>query len=147
DYVNTLPALAGSSTPQNSSRSVSAGGAGLNFLNLRNLGTNRTLVLLDGQRSVGSQPTGEVDVNNIPQALVTRVDIVTGGASAQYGSDALSGVVNFVLDKKFTGVKGEVSGGVTTYGDDRDFKVSLTMGTGFAGDRGHFLLSGEDSYV
>ena len=147
DYVNTLPQLAGSTTPANSSRNVSGGGAGLNFLNLRNLGSNRTLVLLDGQRSVGSQPTGETDVNNLPQALVSRVDIVTGGASAAYGSDALSGVVNFILDKKYVGVKGEVSGGVTTYGDDRDFKVSLTAGTGFASDRGHFLFSAEDTYV
>ena len=147
DYVNTLPALAGSTTPANSSRSVSAGGAGLNFLNLRGLGTNRTLVLLDGQRSVGSQPTGETDINNIPQGLVSRVDIVTGGASAAYGSDALSGVVNFVLDKKYVGLKGELSGGVTTYGDDRDFKVALTAGTGFSGGRGHFLLAGEASYV
>ena len=147
DFVNTLPALSGSATPQNSSRGVSAGSAGLNFLNLRNLGSNRTLVLLDGQRSVGSQPSGETDINNIPQGLVSRVDIVTGGASAAYGSDALSGVVNFILDKKFVGVKGEVSGGVTTYGDDRDFKISLTAGTGFSGDRGHFLLSAEDSYI
>lgn len=143
DFVNTLPALAGSATPSTGQSSVSAGGAGLNVLNLRNLGSARTLVLLDGQRVVGSQPTGLVDINNFPQQLISRVDIVTGGASAAYGSDAFSGVVNFILDKNFTGFKAEASSGVTTYGDDNSTKVALTGGTGFANDRGHVLLSVE----
>ena len=143
DFVNTLPSMAGAATPQTSQQTVSAGTAGINTINLRNIGTNRTLVLLDGQRNAPSTVTGAVDVNNIPQTLVSRVDIVTGGASAAYGSDALSGVVNFVLDKKFTGLKGEVSGGVTTYGDDRNWKVNLTAGVPFAADRGHVLLSAE----
>jgi outer membrane receptor protein involved in Fe transport len=142
DFVNTLPALSGSQTPSNTLASAN-GSEGINSLNLRNLGAGRTLVLLDGQRSVGAMLTGVVDVNSFPQQLISRVDIVTGGASAAYGSDALSGVVNFVLDKTFTGVKGELSGGVTTYGDDRNYKVALSAGTGFANDRGHLLLSGE----
>ena len=143
DFVNTLPSMAGSATPQTSQQTVSAGTAGINTINLRNIGANRTLVLLDGQRNAPSTVTGAVDVNNIPQTLISRVDVVTGGASAAYGSDALSGVINFVLDKKFTGIKGEVSGGVTTYGDDRNWKVSLTGGIPFAADRGHVLLSAE----
>ncbi len=143
DFVNQLPTLAGSQTPGNSQKSSSAGNAGVNTLNLRALGSTRTLVLLDGQRSVPTTVNGLVDINNFPQDLVSRVDIVTGGASAAYGSDALSGVVNFVLNTTFTGVKGEVSGGVTTYGDDRNWKVALTAGTPFAGGRGHFLFSGE----
>ena len=143
EFVQSMPQIAGSATPQNSNSSISSGTAGLNTLNLRNLGSTRTLVLLDGQRSVGSTLDGNVDVSTFPQALISRVDVVTGGASAAYGSDALSGVVNFILDKKYTGVKGELSGGVTTYGDDRSWKVSLTAGTAFAGGRGHFLLSGE----
>ncbi len=143
DFVNTLPQLAGSATPQNQISSVSAGGAGLNTLNLRNLGAVRTLILLDGQRSVGSQATGVVDINDFPQSLISRVDVVTGGASAAYGSDAFSGVVNFILDKNYVGLKGDVSGSVTTYGDDRSWKMSLTAGTAFAGGRGHFLLSAE----
>jgi outer membrane receptor protein involved in Fe transport len=146
DFVNTLPALAGSATPSTGQSSISAGGAGLNVLNLRNLGASRTLVLLDGQRVVGSQPTGLVDINDFPQEVISRVDIVTGGASAAYGSDAFSGVVNFIIDRKYTGLKGEVSGGVTTYGDDANYKTALTYGTGFAGDRGHLLMSGEISY-
>ncbi len=74
---------------------------------------------------------------------MTRVDVVTGGASAVYGSDALTGVVNFVLDKKFTGTKFTASGGATNYGDDPNWKVGLTEGFGFADDRGHFIVSGE----
>lgn len=147
DFVNTLPAFAGSNTPTGSTNSVSPGTAGLNALNLRNLGLNRTLVLLDGQRSVGANLTGNVDINDFPQSLVSRVDVVTAGASAAYGSDALSGVVNFILDKQYTGLKGEASGGITTYGDDRSFQVYLTGGTGFAGGRGHLLINGEVSGV
>lgn len=143
DFVNQIPSLVGSSTPANSNLSISAGTAGINALNLRSLGTNRTLVLLDGQRSVGATLQGVVDVNNIPQALVKSVEIVTGGASAAYGSDAVSGVVNFILDKEYTGIKGSIEGGETTYGDGQNYRLSLTGGTGFAGGRGHVLLSGE----
>jgi iron complex outermembrane recepter protein len=143
DYLNTTPVFQNSQTPTNQYHQSSNGLAGLNTLNLRSLGSSRTLVLIDGQRSVGSTSTGLVDINNIPQDLVSRVDVVTGGASAVYGSDALTGVVNFVLDKKFTGTKVSVSGGVTTFGDDPSWKVGLTQGFGFAGDRGHFIISGE----
>ena len=144
DELNELPALAGS-TRMNTS-SVSAGVAGMNVLNLRNLGLTRTLVLLDGQRIPASNTSGYVDANTIPNALVKRVDIVTGGASAAWGSDAVGGVVNFVLDKDFTGLKGELSGGMTTYGDDPNAKVSVAAGTGFASDRGHFMFSAEEEY-
>ena len=143
EFVMTLPSLVGNTTPQSSRTSMTAGGVGLNTPSARSLGSSRTLILLDGQRNVGSQPTGQVDINTFPQQLISRVDVVTGGASAAYGSDALAGVINFVLDRKFTGLKGEVQGGVTTYGDDRTFNVSVSGGTPFANDRGHFLLSGE----
>ncbi|MCA0202176.1 MAG: TonB-dependent receptor plug domain-containing protein, partial [Proteobacteria bacterium] len=143
DFVNTMPVFAGSNSPSTSQSSVSAGTAGVNTLNLRNAGAERTLVLFDGQRSVGSTVTGLVDVNNFPQALIQRVDIVTGGASSAYGSDAVAGVVNFILNREFTGLKGEASGGLTTYGDNANWKVSLTGGTPFASGRGHALLSTE----
>jgi outer membrane receptor protein involved in Fe transport len=143
DFVNELPSLASTNTPRANIAFVSSGVVGINALNLRNLGENRTLVLLDGQRVTASSLTGLVDVNQFPQALVKRVDVVTGGASADWGSDAVAGVVNFVLDKDFTGLKAEVQGGATTYGDDRNFEGSLTGGTGFAGDRGHFLVNAE----
>lgn len=143
DYVNDIPALVGSTTPATSNLSISAGSAGVNSLNLRSLGSERTLVLLDGQRSVGATASGAVDVNMFPQALVKGVEIVTGGASAAYGSDAVSGVVNFILDKEFTGVRGSAQGGETTYGDGQNYNLSLTAGVPFAGGRGHIILSGE----
>ncbi len=143
DTLNTMPAFANSTSPQSSVNGISAATQGLNILNLRSMGGNRTLVLLDGQRSVPALFSGEVDVNNFPQQLISRVDTVTGGGSAVYGSDAVAGVVNFVLDKKFVGVKGEISGGETTYGDDQNYKFSLAGGMAFGGDRGHILMSAE----
>lgn len=143
DLVNETPALAGSVTPGNSRLSLSSGTAGINALNLRDLGTSRTLVLLDGRRTVGSTITGAVDVNDLPQALVRRVEIVTGGASATYGSDAVSGVVNFILDEGFEGLKGSIEDGITNEGDGHNYRLSLAGGAQFAGGRGHLLLSGE----
>jgi outer membrane receptor protein involved in Fe transport len=145
DYVNTLPAISGSATPTTTVTQVGAGRQGINSLNLRGIGDVRTLTLLDGRRVGGAINNGVVDVSELPQQLISRVDVVTGGASASYGSDALSGVVNFILDTKFTGIKGEISRGETTYGDNKNWKAALSFGTGFANDRGHFLLSGETS--
>ena len=142
DFINSLPALAGSQTP-NQNIQTASGVVGTNALSLRDLGIQRTLVLLDGARTVGGTITGAADVNTFPQQLIARVDVVTGGASAAYGSDALAGVVNLVLDRTYTGFKGEVSGGVTTYGDNRNFRITLTHGSSFADARGHFLASGE----
>ncbi|PVX29195.1 TonB-dependent receptor plug domain-containing protein [Sphingomonas pokkalii] len=144
DFVNQLPALAGSTRPSNSRLAISSGLAGINALNLRGLGEIRTLVLLDGRRTVGSSVTGLVDVNTFPQALVKSVEIVTGGASAAYGSDAVAGVVNFVLDKKYTGIKASADSGITGRGDGANYSFSLAAGTAFGSDdRGHVLLSGE----
>ncbi len=145
DYLTTLPTFSGNYTPQSSTQNISAGTAGTSSVNLRNLGVERTLILINGQRSVPSTVSGRVDVNAIPSQLIQRTDVVTGGASAAYGSDAVAGVVNFVLDTKYTGIGGEVSGGVTDYGDNANFKVSLTAGTPFANDRGHFIISGQMS--
>lgn len=147
DFVNTLPALAGSTKPANSRLNLSSGQAGINALNLRNLDNSstgtRTLVLIDGHRSVGSTITDIVDINTIPQGLVKSVEIVTGGASAVYGSDAVAGVVNFILDKKYNGVKASIDRGVTTYGDGGNYHATVTAGTGFAGGRGHILFNGD----
>lgn len=143
DFVNQIPSIAGSMTPVTRSIQISNGTAGIATPALRGLGSHRTLILLDGQRSVASTGTGEVDIETFPQQLISRIDVVTGGASAVYGSDALSGVVNFVLDRNFTGIKGEVSSGFTTYGDDFNWKAGLSAGLKFGGGRGHILLSGE----
>ena len=148
DAVNRLPAISSSISTRTISSNIGTGTAGVNTLNLRGLGANRSLVLLDGKRIVPSSlGTGgnaaAVDVNAIPNGLVQRVEVVTGGASALYGSDALAGVVNFVLDKKFTGVKGSLDSGVTQEGDGENYRLSLTAGTPFADGRGHLLFSGE----
>ncbi|MCC6912640.1 MAG: TonB-dependent receptor [Rhodospirillaceae bacterium] len=145
DYVNTIPAFAGSIMPTNTNSTMSSGRSGLNTPNLRNLGVERTLVLIDGQRSVGSTSDGLVDLNTIPQALISRVDVSTGGASAAYGSDAVAGVINFILDKEFTGFKADIGGSVTTYGDNESWDTSLTYGTPFQGGKGHFIISASAS--
>jgi iron complex outermembrane receptor protein len=152
DTINKLPEFSNSPSGHNSGSSVSDANGGVNNLNLRSLGPNRTLVLLDGVRVVPGSITGfygnggAVDINAFPDNLVSRVDVVTGGASAAYGSDALAGIVNFILDKEFTGLKGNATYGETTYGDDKQYAISLAAGTGFAGGRGHLLLSLEDNY-
>lgn len=143
DFVNQIPSVVGSSTPANSNTSASSGRAGLNVLNLRSFGASRTLVLLDGKRSAGSALDGAVDINTFPQGLVKGVEIVTGGASAAYGSDAVSGVVNFILDDDLTGVRGSIVAGETTYGDDRRWKFNLAGGKEFAGGRGHAVFDVE----
>lgn len=143
DFVNQLPQLAGSTKPANSRLNISNGSAGINALNLRNLGEGRTLILIDGRRSVGSTIFGWVDINNIPQALVDRVELVTGGASSAYGSDAVAGVVNFVLNKKLEGLRIEGDMGVTTVGDNFNYSGSVAGGTAFAGGRGHVIFSAE----
>ncbi|WP_312516941.1 TonB-dependent receptor domain-containing protein [Massilia sp.] len=138
-----LPALQGSTGRTTSTNSTSSGIQGLSSLSLRGLGTIRTLTLLDGQRVVGANVTGVTDVSQFPQLLVKRVDVVTGGASASYGSDAVGGVVNFVTDKKFTGFKANVQGGQTKYDDDRGGTVQAAWGRGFMNDRFHVAVSGE----
>ena len=143
----TTPAISGVSNLTNSTDLNARGGTGVQSLNLRSLGTNRVLVLLDGQRFVPATVTNAIDVGVFPTQLIQRVDVVTGGASAVYGSDAVAGVVNFVLDKKFTGVKGEISGGVTNYGDGKNYKIDLSAGFGFGpDDRGHVLVSGSQMF-
>lgn len=145
DTLNDVPALSGSLVPA-TTRAVSGGTNGVAGLNLRNLGLARTLVLVDGQRSVGSLVTGVVDANTIPQQLVSRVEVVTGGASAVYGSDAVAGVVNFILDKTYTGVKLDASSSITSYGDDWTYDIAMTAGLDFADGRGHLLVSGSANY-
>jgi iron complex outermembrane recepter protein len=138
-----LPALQGSTGRTTFTYSTSSGVQGLSSLSLRGLGTIRTLTLLDGQRVVGANVTGVTDVSQFPQLLVKRVDVVTGGASASYGSDAVGGVVNFITDKKFNGFKFNAEGGMTTYHDDKNGTLQAAWGRGFANDRLHVEVSGE----
>jgi len=141
DYVNQLPAIGQGQSPRATTLFVNANG-GANQINARGLGINRTLVLLDGRRVVGSGLLPAVDVNMLPQNLVKRVDVVTGGASAAYGSDAVAGVVNFILDTQFEGIKGQINYGQTDRNDGRTISGDLAFGTKFAGGRGHVMFSG-----
>jgi outer membrane receptor protein involved in Fe transport len=118
DYLTQLPSMGTGNTPRTTTLFANATG-GANQLSARDLGVTRTLVLLDGRRVVGSGMSPAVDVNLLPQNLVQRVDVVTGGASAAYGSDAVAGVVNFILDTKFTGLKGSFNFSQTDYSDGR----------------------------
>jgi outer membrane receptor protein involved in Fe transport len=134
--LNKLPVFQGSQIvgrPGDGSHNYSS-----STLNLRNFGAQRTLVLMDGHRLTPSNDDGTVDVDTIPQMLISRVDVVTGGASAVYGSDAVTGVVNFVLDKKFTGVKADINTGISNYADAMSYNLSAAAGTDLFGGRGHF---------
>jgi iron complex outermembrane receptor protein len=141
DALDSLPSLSNSTTRNSIGGSTSLGPG--SFLNLRGLGSNRTLILFDGRRAGPTTTSGATDINLIPPALVSRVDIVTGGASAAYGSDAVAGVVNFVLDKGFRGWKGELSGGVTEIGDVPKAKASLAWGADFLDGRGYVLAAAD----
>jgi outer membrane receptor protein involved in Fe transport len=142
DGLNKLPVFQGSNSERNSSSG--GGNSSGNFLNLRNFGQNRTLVLLDGMRLPPSNQGGSVDVSVLPQTLMSRVDVVTAGASSVYGSDAVTGVVNFVLDKNFNGVKYNLNSGISMYTDGLKYKAELAAGTDIFGGRGH--IEGAASY-
>ena len=143
DALNKLPQFANSVSPAANTQLQGNSGEHGNLLNLRGVGPTRALILLDGVRVPPTTFRGAVDVNTIPQLLIQRVDVVTGGASAVYGSDAVSGAVNFVLDKKFEGVKGVAQRGVSTRGDLGNYRVGIAGGMSFAGGRGHVLASVE----
>ena len=141
DFLNTMPAISGNRLSSAGQVNTTTASAGAQSINLRSLGGNRTLVLYNGQRVVALDYDGAVHTGTFPDLLIQRVDVVTGGASAVYGSDAIAGVVNFVIDTNFTGVKGNLSSGITNYGDDFNYKFELAAGIPFADDRGHFLVS------
>ena len=144
--IRQLPSLGASASPDNGvgSNDASQGDAALDTLNLRNLGVKETLVLFDGQRVVSSNLLGGgVDLSTIPTSLTQRVDVVTGGASAAWGSDAVAGVVNIVLDKTFTGLKGNIQAGDATSFAHRQIKGELSWGSDFDGGRAHIILSGQ----
>lgn len=144
DALNELPQLRSTFSQANSTRFI--GTSGLSVLDLRGLGTARTLVLVNGRRHVTSSPGNYlVDTNTIPPELLERVDIVTGGNSAVYGSDAVAGVVNFVLKKNFEGFRVSGQAGATEFGDRGSYFGAVTYGKNFAGGRGNIAVSGEYS--
>jgi len=138
DAFKQLPQFLGGSDPtQNNGIGTNAGQS---VLNMRGLGENRTLVLLDSRRVVPSTYNGTVDINVVPQSLIKRTEVVTGGASAAYGTDAVAGVTNFILDTDYTGLKGRVQGGITGAGDGANKEGELTFGTAI-GQKAHVVAS------
>ncbi|WP_265587223.1 TonB-dependent receptor domain-containing protein [Sphingomicrobium arenosum] len=115
---------------------------GIATIDLRDLGASRTLVLMNGRRMVGSNNSNWVDLNNIPAALIERIDIVTGGASAVYGSDAVAGVVNFIMKDDFEGVEFGANYEITERGDGETYSFDVTVGGNFADGRGNAVLFG-----
>jgi outer membrane receptor protein involved in Fe transport len=145
DILNDIPAFRASNTPTGGGGGTfsTSGQVGQNLLDLRGLGATRTLVLVNGRRHVAANLTGSVDLNMIPSVLVDRVETVTGGASAAWGSDAVAGVVNVILKKRLNGTKLDVAYGQSQEGDAKEKKVGLGHGMSFADDRGAFVIGAE----
>jgi len=116
---------------------------GQSLLDLRGLGATRTLVLIDGYRRVATQANGTLDTNTIPSLLVDRTEVVTGGASAAYGSDAVAGVVNFVMNRRLEGTKATVQAGMTDEKDAKELLLGFAHGLALSGGKGHFIIGGE----
>lgn len=135
--LNQMPQF----VPSVSSTSNNPSNGGQANIDLRGLGTARTMVLLNGHRVVPSNSDGTVDVNIIPAALIQNIEVISGGASATYGSDAMAGVVNFKLNTNFTGLQVDAQYGVTEQGDGREKALSATAGGEYADGRGHAVLS------
>ena len=142
DVLAQLPSFRASSGP-GTTQTTPGNTLGARILELRGIGPARTLVLVNGRRFVPTTAQGTVDANYIPAILVERAEVVTGGASAAYGSDAVAGVVNFILDTKLQGIRGEAQAGISERGDDQTIFASLAAGTSFGGDRGHIVIGGE----
>ncbi len=149
NFLQRVPALTGSrdSTQTSGGNAVSSnpfGAAGLNELNLRNLGVSRTLVLVNGRRHVAGEPnSAAVDINSIPTDLIERVEVLTGSASAVYGADGVSGVVNFILKRNFEGLAARAQFGISDRGDAANRFASIAYGKNFAGGRGNVTIAYE----
>nr|WP_314435259.1 TonB-dependent receptor [uncultured Brevundimonas sp.] len=141
EFLNEAPAFRPSQTPQTNPQNLLGGGQ--NFADLRGLGSIRTLTLVNGRRYVPSSATGQVDLNLIPTIMVDRIEAVTGGASAAWGSDAVAGVVNVIFNSTLSGIKADVSYGLTEEGDNQTVRAAVAVGDDFHDGRGHFVVGGE----
>lgn len=147
DFLKELPALTGS-LDSNDAAGPNAfiGGTGLELLNLRNLGVDRTLVLVDGRRHVSSLPgSAAVDIDTIPLVLIDRIDVLTGGASAIYGADGVSGVVNFIMKRNYEGLDASAQYGLSERGDSATRLLNVVNGYNFNEGRGNFSFAAEYS--
>lgn len=137
DALNQFPSF----TTAGNANTGGQGTGGRASVNLHGLGTNRNLVLLDGKRLPLSDINGNVDINILPDSIMGGVDVITGGASAIYGSDAISGVVNFKTLRAFDGVRVDMQNSISEKGDGYKFNGSVAFGSGFAQDRGHVIAA------
>ena len=144
DAMAQIPQNVSQFTPANTGGSAFFVGSTL--ANLRGLNPffgSRTLTLVDSRRFISTTQGDSVDLNFIPSNMIQRMEVVTGGASAAYGSGAISGVVNVILDKSLNGIKIDADYGVSTHGDGDNYHIGIAGGTDFAGERGHVVAGGE----
>ncbi|HEX7116051.1 MAG TPA: TonB-dependent receptor [Steroidobacter sp.] len=141
NIINEIPAFTGTITP--TSTGLNSRQNGINALDLRGLGPNRNLVLLNGRRGTPFDEYGIVDLNAVPSLAIGRVEVVTGGASAAWGSDAISGVVNLIYDEELEGLKFNAQYGQSWRGDAEDTRLAAAYGTRFNDDRGHVLIAAD----
>jgi outer membrane receptor protein involved in Fe transport len=142
--LNRLPQFTTAKTPTNGGADIqptSTNTPGAATISLRGLGANRNLVLLDGRRAVPSNAAGVVDINTIPSAAIERVEIISGGASATYGADAVAGVTNFILKKNFQGLELDGQFGISQEGDGFEYQISGIMGSDFDDGRGNVSIA------
>ncbi|WP_309646208.1 TonB-dependent receptor plug domain-containing protein, partial [Phenylobacterium sp.] len=142
-YLNTLPQV----NPAGSTTSNNPGNAGQSNVDLRGLGNNRNLVLVDGRRPMVSANTLTVDLNTIPQAMVETIEVITGGAGATYGADAVAGVVNLKIKSNFEGLDLRASySDSTDYQDSKEFNISAVLGGNFADGKGNAIFGFDRSF-
>jgi iron complex outermembrane recepter protein len=139
--LSQMPQFSGSFGQGNTGSTSTGLNGGQSYASLRGLGAKRTLILMDGRRLQPSNPDGSVDLNTIPEALIENVEVITGGASTAYGSDATAGVVNFRLKRNFEGLVVDSQYGISEKGDGESFKISATLGGAFNEGRGRAVLS------
>ena len=143
EVLNDLPTFRATTSPNTSSFGLT--NSGQTYLDLRGIGSQRTLTLVNGRRFVPSSTAGQVDINVIPSSLIQNIEVVTGGASASWGSDAVAGVVNIILKKKFQGIEASAQYGISDRGDAKNYIFSGAAGTSFNEGRGQITIGGEYS--
>ncbi len=142
EAIAELPSITPDVTSETSQSSTQ--GSGQSTISLRNLGSSRTLTLIDGRRSVGNTSTGStVSLDTIPQAFIERIEVITGGASAVYGSDAVTGVVNIIMRDDFEGIRFDTRFGDSHEGGNEEMGFAITAGANFPNDKGNVMFSVE----
>lgn len=143
DIIAQLPAFRSSSGPNQVQRNAGSTSTGQSLANLRSLGSQRTLVLIDGRRPVPTNPQATTSTSIIPIGMIRRMEVVTGGASAAYGSDAVAGVTNFILADRVDGIQGSIYSGISDHGDNKEYGGNIVFGLNTADDRLHVVVGAD----